>query len=243
MTNVSRVPAFSIPVLGVSFQAFIDPTTNQAVFSQRGAADGLKIPESSLRKILSSESFKALRGNSSPCAKLSTEVSPKAISIVTQSDLVILVKLAAEKGYPVAISMQDASFAVLLQQSVDEVIGVERSRTEYLEGGASLRQQLEYRYSYNALQEATFQQNYGVRGLCRINRQISSLAVEDSDELRRKSKNWRQFCSGMKKVRFTIGNAVHQRAVEASNPTTFKQNLGTAADRTRRIFELIDAPF
>jgi hypothetical protein len=242
MTNF-RIPPFDITVLGVSFQAFIDPTTDQAVFSQRGAADGLKIPESSLRKILLSESFKSLRGSTSPCAKLSTEVSSKPISVVTQSDLVILVKLAAEKGYPVAASMQDASFAILLQQSVDEVLGVERSRTEYLEGGATLRQQLEYRYSYGALQDSTFNKKHGVRGLCKINLQVSNLAVENSDELRRKSKNWRHTCSGSGKVRLTIGNTVHQRAVESSSAATFSQNLKTAAERTAQIFQLIDAPF
>jgi hypothetical protein len=238
-----RIPPFDITVLGVSFQAFIDPTTNQAVFSQRGAADGLKIPESSLRKILLSESFKSLRGSTSPCAKLCTEVSPKPISVVTQSDLVILVKLAAEKSYPVAISMQDASFAILLQQSVEEALGIERSRTEYLESGATLRQQLEYRYSYQALQELTFKGKHGVKGLCCINRQVSSLAVANSDELRQRSKNWRRFCSGIATVKLTIGNAVHQRAAAASNQETFSSNLKTAADRTNQIYELIDAPF
>jgi hypothetical protein len=238
-----RVSAFEIKVLGVAFQSFIDPSNNHPVFSKHGAAEGLKVPESSLRKIIASQSFQGLRGNSFHCAKLNTEVSPRPISVITQSDLVILVKLLAEKGYPVAISMQDASFAVLLQQSVDEVLNVERSRKDYLEGGATIRQQLDYRYSYVSLKESTFRKAHGVKGLGKINRQVSILAVKGSDDLRRKSKDWRKSCSGLAKVKLTIGNTVHQMAVESSNSGDFDQKLGAAANRTSQIFELLEAPF
>lgn len=240
-----RVPEIvgGVKVLGVRFQAFIDPKTNQAVFSQSGAARGLKIPRKSAADILNSEQFKLLRGSRSPMAKLLTEVNSQPISVVTQTDFVLLVQIAAEKGYPVAKSMQDASFAILLQQSVDQALKITRNCEEYLEAGATLRQKLEYRYSYHTMRDTTFSRGYGVRVLCDINRQVSSLAVPDADERRAITRSWRKKCSGVETVKITIGNTVHQKAVEASNKTTLENNLNVASQRTSDIYKLLDAPF
>lgn len=243
MNRISEIPG-GIKVLGVKFQAFVDPETAQPVFSQRGAARALQMPGTSLRRILASNNFKALRGKDLPCAELDTTVSSKPISVITQTDLVFLVQIAAEKGYLVAKSMQEASFAVLLQQSVDEALGVARTRKEYLDVGATLRQRLEYRHSYHAMKDATFERGYGVRVLCRINRQVSSLAVPDANLRRALSKAWRsKYCSAVETVNFTIGNTVHQRAVEASTRLNLEANLAKAAQRTEQIYKLIDAPF
>lgn len=245
MTSLPRVPVISggIKVLGVKFQAFVDPSTSQPVFSQRGAARALKMPGTSLRRILMSEDFKALRGGYYCCTELNTTVSSTPISVITQADLVLLVQIAAEKGYFVARSMQEASFAVLLQQSVDEALGVERTRKEYLDAGASLRQKLEYRYSYHSMKESTFEKGHGVRGLCKVNRQVSSLAVHDADSRRALDKGWRRDCSGLEMVKITIGNTVHQKAVDASSPSYLDTNLGIALQRTSDIYHLLDAPF
>ena len=184
-----------------------------------------------------------MRGGDLPCTELDTTVSSKPISVVTQSDLVLLVQLVAEKGYPIAKSMQEASFAVLLQQSVDEALGVSRTRKEYLDAGANLRQKLEYRYSYHAMKDATFESGHGVAGLCKINRQVSSLAVPDAQERRIADKAWRRNCSAVETVKITIGNTVHQKAVEASNYRSLGSNLDKAAQRTSDIYKLLDAPF
>ena len=242
LNRVAEIPN-GIKVLGVKFQSFIDPRIDQPVFSQVGAARGLEIPARSLRRILSSEEFKRLRGSSLPLGGLDTAVSSKPISVVTQTDLVLLVQLAAEKGYLVAKSMQEASFAVLLQQSVDEALGVERTRKEYLDAGASLRQKLEYRYSYHEMKESTLEKGHGVTGLCKVNRQVSMLAVYDADLRRELDKGWRRNCSAIETVKITIGNTVHQKAVEASTKSTLEGNLGKAAHRTVDIFLLLEAPF
>jgi hypothetical protein len=243
ITSKLRVPPFKVKVLGVEFQAFLDPTTSQPVFSQRGASRALKLSERSLRRILVSDTFKALRGGDFPRGKLATTVSSTPISVVTQTDLVLLVQIASEMAYPVAVSMQQASFAVLLQQSVDEALGVHRTRKDYLEAGANLRQRLEYRYSYHAVKNTTLEKGYGVRALCRVNKQVSSLAVPDSDERRLVDPAWRKKCTGSEMVRITVGNAVHQKAVDASQKHTLDNNLVEAAKRTDRIYDLIDAPY
>jgi len=239
----NRVPKITVNVLGVEFQAFINPQSKQAVFSQRGTARALKMPETSLRRILTSESFKVLRGGHFLCATLETTVSSKPISVVTQTDLVLIVQIASEKGNLVAQSMQDASFAVLLQESVDRALGVEREREEYIQLGIDLRVQLEYIHSYHSMRNTTFDRGYGVRGLCKVNKQVSTLAVPDADERRRRSKVWRRKCSGEETVKITIGNAVHEKAVGASTNGTLDVNLNVAARRTSQIYDLLDAPF
>ena len=247
MTDKNRVPEIlgGIDVLGVNFQAFIDPSSGQPVFSQSGVARGLKIPRRSAAQIIGSEGFKALCGKDfSMARKLLTIANSQPISVVTQSDLVILVRIASEKGYAVAKSMQDASFAVLLQQSIDEKLNIDRPRKEYLEAGATLRQRIEYLHSYNSMKQSTFDGGYGVRGLCDINRQVSNLAVPDADDRRAVSKSWRKKCSGIETTKITIGNTVHQKAVEASDSKkSLDSNLGIAEDRTRKIYDILDAPF
>lgn len=242
-TPNDRTPEITVNVLGVEFQAFIDPQSNQAVFSQRGTARALKMPRTSFRGILSSERFKALRVGCFPCATLNTTVSSKPITVVTQTDLVLIVQIASEKGNPVAKSMQDASFAVLLQESVDRALGVERKREKYIQLGIDLRVQLEYINSYHSMRSTTFERGHGVRGLCKVNKQVSTLAVPDADERRRRSKVWRRKCSGEETVKITISNAVHEKAIEASKNGSLDTNLNVAAKRTCQIYELLDAPF
>ncbi len=241
--RVPEIPG-GVKVLGVVFQGFIDPATNQAVFSQSGVYRGLEIPETQLRRMLRSEAFKTLAGKAFNPAKLLTTAAKPPISVVTQTDLTLLVKLASEKGYPVAKSMQDASFAVILQQSIDEALGIERTRKEYLDEGAILRKRLEYKKSYHELKDSTFENGYGVRGLCNINRSVSNLAVPDAPERRARSKNWRNKCSTQETVKITVGNMVHQRAMEsASDSVEFTENLEVAGNRTSQIYQLMDAPF
>lgn len=242
-TPINRTPEITVNVLGVEFQAFIDPQSNQTVFSQRGTARALKMPRTSFLRILASGSFKALQGGHFPYTTLNTTVSPKPITVVTQTDLVQIVQIASEKGNPVAKSMQDASFAVLLQESVDRALGVERKREEYIQSGIDLRVQLEYRNSYHSIRNTTFNRGHGVRGLCKVNKQVSTLAVPNADERRRGSKVWRRKCSGEEKVKITIGNAVHEKAIEASTNVTLDINLDVAARRTSQIYDLLDEPF
>jgi len=243
MSQQFRVPEIEVKVLGVKFQAFVDPETKQPVFSQSGAARALQISERTVRRILVSDEFRSLRGKGLQRGTLHTTVNPNPISVVTQADLVLLVQIAADRGFSIARSMQEASFAVLLQQSVDEALNVNRERREYLEAGATLRQKLEYRYSYHAMKDSTLQRGHGVRGLCKINRQVSSLAVADANERRQADKGWRRKCTAVETVKITIGNTVHQRAVEASNQLTADANLREAALRTSAICVLLDKPF
>lgn len=241
--ELNPVPEIEVNVLGVEFQAFLDPDSKEAVFSQRGAARALKMPRTNLIRILNSSPFKRLRGDDFPRATLSTTVSPNPISVVTQTDLVLIVQIAAEKGNPVARSMQDASFAVLLQESVDRALGVERERKEYIQTGTDLRLKLEYIHSYRSMKNIVFKRGYGVRDLCKINKQVSRLAVPDADIRRKRNKFWRKKCSGEETVKITIGNAVHEKAVEASSKATLDNNLNVAAQRTSQIYKLLDEPF
>lgn len=143
--NRLRVPEISggIVVLGVKFQAFLDPATNQPVFSQSGTADALKVRESFVRRIRASTEFKCLRGGDLPTVYLDTEVNSRPIAVVTQADLVCIVKVAAKKDISVAISMEAASFATILQQSIDEALGATHTRKEYLDAGTKLQLQIE----------------------------------------------------------------------------------------------------
>lgn len=252
MVSKHRVPEIpgGVEVLGITFQAFIDPSTNQAVFSQRGVSRGLKIARSTLAGILNSKEFKALHSKDFEWPTLLTTASSRPISVITQSDLSCLVKLLSDKKdaegnikYPVPKSMQDAGFPIILQQSVDHALGCQRSLGEYLEAGATLRQKLEYKISYHAMKNSTFRGGHGVKGLCRINKQVSTLAVPNAQERRFQDKGWRKKCSGEETVKITIGNTIHQKAVEASTKNTLDRNLGIASQRTSEIYELLDAPF
>ena len=233
-----------VDVLGVKFQCYINPGDGSVIFSTLGVANALQIPRTSLRRILKSEDFKSLYKGGFACAKLPTESSPKPISVITQPDLAILVRFLAERNYPIPRSMQDAGFPIVLQQSVDEALNIHRERREYLEAGATIRQKLEYKYSYHQMVESTFDGGYGVRSLCQINRQISGLAVPDADTRRAKSKNWRRKCSGSEMTKITIGNTVHQKAVEASpSREVLTKNIEIASQRTQNIYRIMDAPF
>jgi hypothetical protein len=240
-----RAPEIQVNILGVDFQAFISPDDTRPVFSQMGVCRALKIPQTSVRDILKSKDFKRLQGKSFPTARLLTTVNSRPINVVTQSDLVLLVRIASESGYPVAKSMQDASFAVLLQESVDKALGVERPRQEYLDQGASLRQKLEYLHTYQSLKDATFTNGHGVRGLCKINAQVSDLAVPDAGERRKLSPAWRsKYCSKDETMKLTIGNSIHEKAASASKGgKALEENMGLAARRVTEIYKILDEPF
>ncbi|MDJ1184518.1 hypothetical protein [Roseofilum casamattae] len=249
-TKKAKTILGGVDVLGVRFEGFIHPSTNQAVFSDRGLARVLKIPRSSLSTILGSEEFKRLSGNNSTRPKLLTDNGSR-ISVLTQSELSILIKILSEKiksdgnpRYSVPKSMQDAGFPIVLQQSVDEALRIPRDRHEYLHQGATLRQKLEYKDSYHELKGSVFEKGYGVRTLCEVNRQVSGLAVLDADSRRAKRKDWRKFCSGIETTFLTVSNTVHQKAVEASpSKQILVRNLEIASQRTQEIYRIIDAPF
>ena len=139
--RVPEVPG-GFNVLGVVFQGFIDPSTNQVVFSLRGVSRGLEIHHNSVARILNSEDFKALSGKTFQRHNLLTEVNPMSISVITQTELTFLVKLASKKGYPVAESMQDAGFVSALQQCLDVKLNTRRNLDEYLDAGANLQKRL-----------------------------------------------------------------------------------------------------
>jgi hypothetical protein len=247
-TKNHRVPPIQNPVivLGVEFQAFISPIENRLVFSQSGAARGLKIDEKTVRRIFGSKKFNALQGMDLMRGKLYTTENSNPISVVTQGDLALLVKICAEKAFPTAKAMHDASFAMLLQESVDIALGIARPRENYITRGVELRRQLEQQYlaSYHSMKTITLNHGHGVRALCEVNKQVSNLSVSDADSRRMHDAHWRKnSCSSFEKTKFTIGNAVHEKAVEASSKLNLKQNLKIAANRTGQIFNLLDAPF
>lgn len=238
------VPEISVIVLGVKFQAFVDPTTNQAVFSQIGVSRALKNDEKTIRRWLASKAFERLRGKASRFGTLLTKVSTKPISVVTQADLVALVQIGARRDNAVAKSMQDASFAVLLQESVDLALGIQRPRSEYLTKGATLRQQIEYAHTYHTLKGKTFENGHGVRGLCIVNKEVSSLAVTDADQRRKTNPAWRKRCSSDEVMRLTIGNAIATKAVQSAlGSKELRPKLKLVADRCTEIFNILDQPF
>lgn len=250
-----NIEAKSLPdrimIQGAPFEGFIDLKTSQVVFSDRGLSRSLKIARSSLATILDSDEFKSLCGVSYPRPKLRTDINSNPISVLTPAQLAVLVKLLADKKnldgsprYPVPKAMHDAGFPIILQQSVDEALGIERERREYLEAGATLRQKLEYKYSYHLMRDTTFDKGLGVSGLCNINKQVSSLAVPDADERRAKSKDWRRNCTGVETTKITVGNTIYQKAVQSSPlKGVVDQNLEKAFQRTRQICDIIDQPF
>jgi hypothetical protein len=238
------IPEKSFPVLGIDFQGFSDPQINQVVFSQSGVARALKIHEKTVRRWLASHRFKSFRGDRLDPATLLTEVSTKPISVVTQADLVILVRIGAERGSPVARSMHDASFAVLLQQSVDQVLGINRSIKQYLDQGATLRQRAEYLHSYHELKDAAFENHHGVKGLCLLNSTVSRLAVSDADRRRLSNPRWRTACNKDETMKLTIGNSVCGKAAKASvGRKALESNVERATNRINEINSILDKPF
>lgn len=239
-----------IIVLGIQFQAFHHPNDkSQAVFSNRGIAKALNISESSLRVIIRSKFFKAFTGSNFPCVKILTEVSPKPISVSTQSDLVLLVSyLAKNKKYPVPIAMFDAGFALILKQSVDEALRIDVPRNDYLYNGQFLREQIQNRHtylnSYHQMEESTFNGGYGVTQLCHFNRQISSLAIPNADQRRQVSKDWRRNCSTSELVKLTVANELTNNAIQASSTNdVLNHNFNVVLQRSQKIYQLMDASF
>lgn len=242
------VPALDFPVLGVHFQGFLDPRLNQVVFSQRGVARALKAAESTVRRWLASDQFKAYNSGHSMRATLLTEANGNPISVVTQADLVVLIKIGSENCNPVARSMQDASFATVLQQSVDQVLGIKRPTKEYLDKGAAVRQKVEsrneYLRAYHSMEKATYESNHGVKGLCMINATVSNLAVPDADNRRKTDKSWRKNCTPDEKVKLTVGTAVCEKAAVASKGRSeLGDKLGIASTRITKINDIYDEPF
>lgn len=238
------VPAKEFPVLGVIFQGFLDPRINQVVFSQSEVARALRIDERTVRRWLDSYRFRVLRGEPFLRGTLLTEVSSNPISVVTQADLVVLIRIGAERKNSVARSMHDASFAVLLQQSVDQVLGISRPISQYHKQGATLRQRAEYLHSYHELRDAAFENRHGVKGLCLLNATVSKLAVPDADKRRQKNSRWRNSCTKDETMKLTIGNSVCEKAAKASvGRKALKDITGRASCRITEIYSILDKPF
>ena len=101
----------------------------------------------------------------------------------------------------------------------------------------------DYLRSYHSMKNATLEQGFGVQGLCKINRQVSDVAVRDATERRSTRKSWRENCSEDEVMKFTIGNLVYWKAVKASSRQTFTGNLCIAEQTTSEICRIIDARF
>lgn len=135
-----------IEVLGQKFQSFLDESGN-VVFSQTSAAKGLNLTTPyRITEIQASKSFKAICSKDFEIRKtLKTTVSPRAISVVTMSELTELVNYLASRGDDRAVAMQQASFATVLQMSVDTAYGVSRDRQEYVDAATQAAKWLEER--------------------------------------------------------------------------------------------------
>jgi hypothetical protein len=101
----------------------------------------------------------------------------------------------------------------------------------------------EYLQSYHLMKDSALEKGFGVRGLCKINRQVSDLAALNAAQRRKKDKSWRKNCSEDEVMKLTIGNFVHRKAVRASSRQTFTSNLGLAKQTTNEIFKIISARF
>lgn len=240
------VPETPVIVLGVEFQGFVEPHDDHVVFSQSGVGRALNVSESSVRRWTRSKLFERLRGKPFAPVRLLTTANPMPINVVTQADLVILVKIASRKGNAIAKSMQDASFPVVLQQSVDEALGIQRPTSEYLSHGAMLRHRLEGGYlpSYHTLKGVTFNHKHGVRGLCMINSKVSDLAVPDASQRRKNDPHWRRKCNSDESGTMTIGNVVMAKAAEASKGLkALEANIEVGAQRINQIKAIVEMPY
>lgn len=142
-----------VSVLGVQLQGY-KTKDGSVVYSQVGTAKGLGIARSTLQNALKVvrglASLKALTGepashsnpNNLASLKVYTASGVQNISTITKPELILLVEHLASKGDAQAKALVTASFAVVLQQSEDEAYQIERSRSEYLEAGAKLREEL-----------------------------------------------------------------------------------------------------
>jgi hypothetical protein len=126
-----------VNVSGQEFESYLTED-GEVVFSQTSAALGLAVSESVIRSIRSAKRLKALQGDGSVIRSLRVSHGRRPISVVSMAELTELVGYLAERGHDRAVAMQQASFAVMLQASVDEAYGVVRERAEYLRAAASL---------------------------------------------------------------------------------------------------------
>lgn len=141
-SNNSRVHPFTVNIVDVNFQAFMHPTTKQTVFSQAGVAKGFNISDTTASNWLKGIRLKRSNGKDVPApSTLATTINSNPILVVTMADLAGMVKLGAERGNRIAQLIQNAGNAVLIQQSVDEALGIERKRSEYLQAGAQMKQE------------------------------------------------------------------------------------------------------
>lgn len=134
-----------ITVLGQIFQSFATET-GEVVFSQSSSSVGLDIAETSVRRFLSENSPKALQGKVSGVRhflKAKVGESVQKISVVSMADLTAIVSYLADKGHDRAVAMQQASFALMLQQSVDVAYNVTRESKEYTDKASHLALLLE----------------------------------------------------------------------------------------------------
>jgi hypothetical protein len=135
--------AKTIQVLGQEFQSFLTEE-GSVVFSQSSVAKGLDISESYARKafaLSSSEKPETLTGyvkSGRTKIKVRSGKSVQHISVVTMTDLTLMVSYLADRDHDRATAMQQASFAIMLQQSVDVAYGTERPAQEYVDRAAEL---------------------------------------------------------------------------------------------------------
>lgn len=155
-------------VLGVPFQAFIDEN-GQTVFSEIGVERGMQ-PEKAkgwLKSIRSRSSFPARQSQSQQALqpfktqpfrtskdipatadtaqylKTKTGRGTQTIRVITAAELLSVVSYLAERGNARAISMQEAGFAAILQQTIDDYDGIQRTHKEYNEPATQLRKNRE----------------------------------------------------------------------------------------------------
>ncbi len=240
-----------ITINGVCFEAFYNSNDkNQVIFSNVGIAKALDISESSLNKILASNSFRLFcRTTTFTWIKTTTGIGSNAIHALTQSDLVLLISyLVKNEKYLVPISIYKAGFATIVQKSVDRVVENYQITPDDLQQDLIPKNRLNvrasYQSSYHEMEDSTFDRGYGVTQLCNLNRQISSLVVSDADKRREKSKDWRRNCSYSELIRLTIANQITSNAIKASETKDiFIHNFEIALQRSQKIYQIIDAPF
>ena len=104
--------------------------------------------------------------------------------------------------------------------------------------------QKDYLYSYHLMEDSTFNQGHGVKGLCKINHEISAMVVSDADQRRQKSKDWRRNCSPDELLKFTVANQLTEKAIQASTKTTLlNHNLNIVLQRSQAIYQIMDDSF
>jgi hypothetical protein len=129
--------AKTIQVLGQEFQSFLTEE-GSVVFSQSSVAKGLGVAESSIRSLRQSKQLEDLQGKRSDIRSLKVSHSRKPINVVNMTELTIMVGVLADRDHDRATAMQQASFAIMLQQSVDVAYGTERPAQEYVDRAAEL---------------------------------------------------------------------------------------------------------